>query len=78
MNINLQHICIYIIQYLYAYIDIKYFSIYFNILTQKEIKNSNDISWVLIGYDSSIFKQYNYAGLLPADELKEYLCSCVE
>lgn len=53
-------------------------SIYFNILTQKEIKNSNDISWVLIGYDSSIFKQYNYAGLLPADELKEYLCSCVE
>lgn len=53
-------------------------SVYFNILTQEEIENSNDTSWVLIGYDSNIFKQYNYAGLLPADELKEYLYSCIE
>lgn len=63
----------FVLEYVYENKD----SVFFNILTQEEIKNNNDTSWVLIGYDSNIFKQYNYAGLLPADELKEYLLSCI-
>lgn len=64
-------------RYLLEYVYEDKNSVYFNLLTQEELNSSNDTCWALIGYDSNVFKQYNYAGLLPADKLIEYLDSCI-
>ncbi len=64
-------------RYLLEYVYEGKNSAYFNLLTKEELNNSNDTCWALIGYDSNVFKQYNYAGLLPADELIEYLDLCI-
>lgn len=53
-----------------------YDPVYFNIIKDEQLKNNQtEVNWVSVGYDSKIFNQFIYNGLLSADELINYLYS---
>jgi hypothetical protein len=54
----------------YAYGN--YGSVYFNLIKDEQLENDNQF-WVSVGYDSKIFKRFIYDGLLPADDLINYV-----
>lgn len=53
-----------------------YDSVYFNLIKDEQLQNDNKLlNWVSVGYDSKIFKQFIYSGLLSTDDLINYLYS---
>lgn len=60
------------LQYTYQNYD----PVYINLIKDKELENNNiEINWISVGYDSKVFNQFIYGGLLSADELIDYLYS---
>lgn len=56
----------------YAYEN--YDSVYFNLIKDEQLEKDNQF-WVSVVYDSKVFKQFIYDGLLPANDLINYLYS---
>lgn len=59
-------------QYTYQNYD----PVYFNLIKDEQLKNNQtEVNWVSVGYDSKVFNQFIYSGLLSADDLINYLYS---
>jgi len=58
----------------YAYEN--YGSVYFNLIKDEQLRSDNTtIGWVSVRYDTKVFNQFIYSGLLSADDLIDYLYS---